>query len=160
MANDVEPLLLSLNLAHAGLLAGIPFLPAGKGALILILGGLAVLPFSLLWSRARAPPAPVLVGPRDAQWATGLQDVMTKAGVGPCRVLAVDAQRCIVSLASCGTCHRARLIQRRPHGCEAERRALQKGARPLVPAAVVREIACDPLGQGACTFEVRRGSAA
>ena len=132
-------------------LAALPFLPRGKGALILILGGLVVLPFSLLWSRISSK------NPRFVEWVAGIEDGAARLGLGPCTIVAADMARCVVSLAACPTCRQNR---RHAGPCERERRGLELAAKMLAPRATVVEVACNPSGQGACTFEIQRGRSA
>lgn len=132
------------TVGHAiDLLAALPFLPAGRGALILIFGGLAVLPVSLLLSRASALAL---------RWVAGLEQGVQERGLGPCRIVVADARSCVVRLAGCMTC-RTRPGQGGP--CESEARGLRLAASRRAPGAKVVEIACNPrLG---CTFVIHRG---
>lgn len=126
-------------------LAAVPFLPSGRGALILIFGGLAMMPLSLLWSRVSSW----------APWAGRVTKDAARLGLGPCRVLSRDRRRCVVALAACRTC------QEDGGGpCERERRALQLAIHTRAPQAFVVEVACNGARHGACTFEIRRGRAA
>ncbi len=124
------------------LLAGLPFLPAGRGALILIFGGLAVLPVSLLLSRASALAL---------RWVAGLAQEAAERGLGPCRIVVADARSCVVRLSECKTCRRPG--QGGP--CRREASGLRLAASRRAPGAKVVEIACNPrLG---CTFVIHRG---
>lgn len=125
--------------------AVLPFLPSGRGALILILGGVAMLPLSLLWSRLASPP-----------WTGGVERDAPRLGLGPCRVLARTRERCVVAVAACPTCSQA------GHGpCERERRALQLAIHARAPRARVVEVSCNGSRPGApkgtCIFEIHRG---
>lgn len=123
-------------------MAAVPFLPTGRGALILIFGGLAMLPLSLLGGRLGAVRA----------WSTGLERNAARLGLGPCRVMARDAARCVVLVAACPTC---RDQGRGP--CERERRALQLALHARAPDAQVVEVSCNAPRFKACVFEIRRG---
>lgn len=131
----------------AGGLAVLPFLPSGKGALILILGGLAVLPASLLWSR---------VSSGTQRWIAGLEQSAIRLGLGPCRVVSANVKSCVVLLTACPTC---RGQGRHAHPCSREQRALLQAVAPRAPGARVVEVSCNPRGRGACTFVVHRGRA-
>ena len=132
-----------LNEGLVWLWAMLPFLPSGRGALILMFGGLAMLPLSLLGSRIAAP------------WTSRVARDAARLGLGPCRVLARDRQRCLVALAACPTC-----IERGRGPCERERRALQLAIHNRAPQALVVEVSCNGARQGTCTFEIRRGRTA
>ncbi len=138
----MQPIELASHLA-----AAVPFLPAGKGATILILGGLAVLPLSLFMSR-------LATGTR---WIGGIEKRATRLGLGPCRIVTVDDQHCIVSLAACGTCAH-RTAGTGP--CERERSGLELTAQRRAPEASVTELRCSTAGQRGCTFEIYRGRSA
>jgi hypothetical protein len=126
-------------------LAALPFLPHGQGALILILGGLAVLPFSLLLSRASSGTQ---------RWVAGLEQGAVRLGLGPCRVLSANVHSCIVSLTACPTCC---ATGRHASPCSREARALQAVVGPRAPGARVFEVSCNRSGRGSCTFVVHRG---
>lgn len=125
--------------------AALPFLPAGKGALILILGGLAFLPASLLWSRTSAGTQ---------RWIAGIEQGAAGLGLGPCRVVSATVHRCIVVLSACPSCR-----TQGPHAspCSREQRHLLAAVQPRAPAARVVEVSCNPSGRGACAFVVYRG---
>lgn len=124
------------------LLAALPFLPAGRGALILILGGLAMLPISLLGSRLSS----------SLPWAARVEREALRLGLGPCRVVARDRGRCLVSLARCPTC-----LEDGGGPCERERRALELAIHSRAPRARVTEVSCTGSRRGPCTFEILRG---
>ena len=129
----------------AGGLAALPFLPSGKGALILILGGLAVLPASLLWSRASSGTQ---------RWVAGLEQAGLRLGLGPCRVVSASVSSCVVLLSACPTC------QGRGHDpgpCSREQLRLLEAVAQRAPGARVVEVSCNPRGRGSCTFVVHRG---
>lgn len=126
-------------------LAAVPFLPSGRGALILIFGGLAMLPLSLMLSRVASW----------APWAGRVAKDAARLGLGPCRVLSRDSSRCIVALGSCRTC-----TEDGGGPCDRERRALQLAIHARAPQASVVELSCNGARHGACTFEIRRGRAA
>lgn len=129
----------------ADALAALPFLPHGKGALILILGGLAVLPASLLWSRASAGTQ---------RWVAGLEKGAIRLGVGPCKVVSADVRSCVVLLPACPSC---RGLARKGAPCVREQRVLEAAVAPRAPGASVVEVSCNTGGRGACTFVVHRG---
>lgn len=123
-------------------LAALLFLPSGRGALILVFGGLAMLPLSLLGSRLSGV----------VPWTAGMERQALRLGLGPCRILVRDRTHCIVTLAACRTC--------REEGggpCDRERRALQLAIHARAPQAVVTELSCKDGRVGPCTFEIQRG---
>lgn len=125
--------------------AALPFLPAGKGALILILGGLALLPASLLWSRTSSGTQ---------RWIAGIEQGAAGLGLGPCRVVSADVNRCIVLLSACPSCR-----GQRSHAapCSREQRGLLAAVQARAPRARVVEVSCNPSGRGTCAFVVYRG---
>lgn len=127
----------------ANLLAALPFLPPGKGALILILGGLAVLPVSLLLSRTASGTQ---------RWIAGIEQGSHGLGLGPCRIVSADVHRCVVLITACRSCRSGA-----HSGCQDERQILERAVKPRAPDARVVEVACNPSGQGACTFVIHRG---
>ncbi|MEA3137757.1 MAG: hypothetical protein QOJ26_1071 [Thermoplasmata archaeon] len=133
----------------ADVLAALPFLPRGKGSLILILGGLAILPAALLLSRASSGTQ---------RWVAGLEQTAVGLGLGPCRVLAADLHKCVVLLTACPTCTGSGR-GRGSHGgpCVREQQALQLAIGPRAPGSRVVEIACNKAGRGACSFVIHRG---
>ena len=155
--------------------AGLRSLPPGKGALILILGGLVVLGLVLLFVRfgsASAHEAPrghprsearsfvaTLQGPKAFRavphWVSGLDGELDRRHLGHGRLLLADAGRCVIQLEGCASC---RTAGSRMHACERERSAIEALVRAGAPGARVSEIACDVAGQGRCTFEIFRGS--
>ncbi len=66
-----------------GALAAVPFLPNGKGALILILGGLAMLAFSLFIARLSSGPVPPSTFGLVAQRRSNVAPVVFRAITGP-----------------------------------------------------------------------------
>jgi hypothetical protein len=164
--------------AQAIVLALLPFLPAGRGALILIFGGLLVLPLSLLMSgapRRPAPAQPILFTPTAAPappippatspsvalpvpvafpasprpWAgTGLERAIRRA-VGATQLLAAAPGHYVVRLGRCDSCNR------RLAGCERERAALARAVAPYLQQAQVAERACAQRGRREpCTFDI------
>lgn len=123
----------------------LPFLPSGKGALILILGGLAVLPASLLWSRASSGTQ---------RWIAGIEQGAFRLGLGPCRVVSASVSSCVILLTSCPSC---RGQGRHAAPCSREQQRLLQAVTPRAPGARVIEVSCNPRGRGACTFVVHRG---
>ena len=138
-------MLLTLATHLADGAAVLPFLPSGKGALILILGGLAVLPASLLWSRASSGTQ---------RWIAGLEQSAVRLGLGPCRVVSANVTSCVVLLTACPTC---RTQGRHAHPCSREQQGLLQAVAGRAPAARVIEVSCNPRGRGSCTFVVHRG---
>lgn len=134
-----------LHALAQAVLAALPFLPSGRGALILILGGLAMLPVSLFGSRMAAA----------LPWAARVEREALRLGLGPCRVVSRDRDRCLVSISRCRTC-----LEQGPGPCDRERRALELAIHARAPQARVTEVSCKA-GQagshGPCTFEIRRG---
>ena len=126
-------------------LAALPFLPHGKGALILILGGLLLLPASLLWLMAMSGPQ---------RWIAGVELGAVRLGMGPCRIVSANARSCVVVVKACPTCRENR---RHKGPCVRERLGLQIAVGARAPAAKVVEISCNRLGRGACTFMIHRG---
>ncbi|MHB1262001.1 MAG: hypothetical protein ACYC2H_09835 [Thermoplasmatota archaeon] len=129
----------------ADALAAVPFLPQGKGALILILGGLAVLPASLLWSRASTGTQ---------RWVTGIEQGASRLGLGPCKVVSADLRSCIVLLTACPSC---RGHTRKGAPCTREQHALEAAVASRAPGASAVEVSCNTGGRGSCTFVVHRG---
>lgn len=125
------------------LLVAAPFLPRGKGALILILGGLALLPAALLLSRSNSGVK---------RWTIGIEQRAVQHGLGPCQILQANLQTCLVAVRSCRSC--GGVGGQGP--CKREEQALLLAVRPRAPAARVREVACNPR-RGSCTFLVFRG---
>jgi hypothetical protein len=144
--------------AEAFVLQVLPFLPPGRGALILILGGLLVLPVSLLMSRvgsrsgqAVAPLAfiPVAAPPAARPWAgTGIERAIRQA-VGGTQLLSAAPGHYVVQLNRCDSC-----IRRVP-GCGHERDAIERAVAPYLAAARVSERLCaQERRRAACTFDI------
>lgn len=144
-AGCADPTMLLTRLADG--VAALPFLPAGKGALILILGGLALLPASLLWSRT---------SPGQQRWTAGIEQGAASLGLGPCRVVSASVHRCIVLLPACPSCR-----AQGPHAwpCTREQGVLLAAVQARAPGARVVEVSCNPSGRGSCAFVVYRGRA-
>lgn len=126
-------------------LAAAPFLPRGKGALILMLGGLALLPAALLLSRSKSGTQ---------RWTIGIEQRALQQGLGACQILQSDLRTCLVAVRSCRSCGG----QGGRGPCKREEQALLAAVRPRAPGARIREVSCNPL-RGSCTFLVFRGSA-
>lgn len=131
----------------ANFLASLPFLPNGKGALILIFGGLAVLPASLLWSTVSSR----------GQWATGIEPGAARLGLGRCRVSSADGASCVVLLTACAGCKGR---PQRARSCDREANALLDLVLARAPNAKVVEVSCGRPHPGACTFVIQRGRSA
>lgn len=149
-------------------LQALPFLPAGRGALILILGGLVVLPLSLLLSGpgktavvpANGRPRPAHASPARASapagrpqgargWVgTGLERALRQA-VGWTELLEAAPGHYVVRLGRCGSC------AARAPACETERSALEGAVGPYLRGARVAESACVQWGGRGCTFDIR-----
>lgn len=149
-------------------LAAPPFLPPGRGGLILIMGGLAMLAvalFSLSVSPRSYPgfvhtPRAVFATAMSAssrtsasqpavQWPQYVQNAAVSEGLGQPLVLAVQGTRCTLLIEHCRSC------RRRKRHCTRERRALQRAARRLSRHAEVREVSCNIDRRHACAFELR-----
>jgi hypothetical protein len=126
-------------------LAAAPFLPHGKGALILIFGGLAALPFALAWSR---------VTPGVQRWTVGIEQRAIQQGLGPCQIDDANLHNCVVTLTACPC--RARVG--RATGCLRELEVLRLAVRPRAPRARVVEVSHDRARRGVCTFLIFRGA--
>lgn len=163
-------------------IAALPFLPRGKGATILILGGILVLGLAFLLTlfspgrangsrasrsahngAATALAVPIVVrGPSAALndkrlgWSGPLIRGVAHAGVQGMTILAVEPERVVVRLDRCRTCERqsSRRLQ-----CEPERRLFVRMGRATGQHVEVAELLCRQQGQGTCVFEIDRGSA-
>ena len=147
------------------MLAALPFLPAGKGGLILILGGLSVLATALFWAifrddrrsgpgavgRARDPDAWT-----DGDWVGMLQGRARQAGVGNVRLLAHGSRGCRILVEGCASCRRGRRGPGRRR-CVGVRRWLEAVVRTFARRARVLEVSCNAGGRGACAFEIDLG---
>lgn len=177
-----------LALHHLLLIFGArPFLPHGKGALILILGGMVVLCFSLLWSfltPARRGPFPAR--PSSGRVVSGAHPGRALATPPPASPVAVAVAyqgtpwiRAVLATAGRAGLGRAELRlsgpgrhvivlsncrscrgRRRGFGCEHERGMLEHVMRAFAPHGRVVETACNSASTGACTFELRPGATA
>jgi hypothetical protein len=127
------------------LLAAAPFLPHGKGALILILGGLAALPLGLLWSRASTG---------QQRWTVGLEQRAHQQGLGPLQILEANLHTCVVTLVACPSCR-----AKGSHAalCSRELEGLRLAVRPRAPQARVVEVGHDLAHRGSCSFLITRG---
>lgn len=165
-------------------LGAVPFLPRGKGALILILGGLAALVLSLLWSVV-APRSHHRVAPR----ATGSRPKVRIAprGLATRAAAARNAEqvhmdpgafwvRTVMSTAAHAGLGRPALVEsepgrhtilltdcctcrnrRRGHGCERERGILERAMKSFAPRGRAVELACNTGRRGSCTFVLLPG---
>ena len=173
----MEPLFAAeLLLAVMGAL---PFLPRGKGAAILIMGGMALLAFSLCWSmlvlrtarstlrsqaRARgsprqapSPPAGHTPGPVmgiRVPWLGTVLATAVRSGIGEPQITRLETNRQVLRLDNCRACRG----RRGAPGCERERAALERVLCAMSPHAEVTEIACNTDRKGACTFELWTGA--
>lgn len=157
-----------------------PFLPAGRGGLILILGGLNMVVVALLLLLASSPsraPAPVgmsgarrrQVAPRPRGGPAGggarrsapsmdertrrlVQGAMHRQ-IGSPHVLVAARDRCTLRLHGCRGCE----SRGAAHGCARERTALQEIGYGIAPGTRVREFACRGRGDDGCWFEVTWG---
>lgn len=159
---------LRFHLAQA--LAASPMLPPGRGGLILILGGLAMLAFALfvlfvtprslpdgsrVSSGAAGQAAALAFGARrrfasstPRRWHTLLCSLVAKKGLDRVELWHTDRRGCIVAVSGCQSC------QRRKRQCRRERRVLLRAARRMVRSAEVREVCCRVEGKPVCAFEV------
>ncbi len=162
--------------------AALPFLPRGKGALILMLGGMLVLTFSLLWSFVtprrqgaqglqtgtrvipnvlpgeflRPPGAPARDRVRfDAgtYWIRSVLSTAARAGLGRPELVQSGPGRHVIRLSNCRSCHE----RRRGAGCEEERGTLEQVMQTFAPRGRVVELSCSVGTPIACTFELRPG---
>lgn len=177
----------AFDLVLAGVFGAIPFLPRGKGALILIFGGMAVLTFSLLWSSvlhrrsaaiepdvqdttstrptrgslsirlAETPPPPLGVPP-DTRVAWLRTVMATAARAGLGQAELVQSES-LRHVVLLTNCRACR-GRRRGSGCEHERRLLEQIMRTFAPQGRVVELTCNAGRRGACTFELRSGAPA
>lgn len=165
------------------LLGAFSFLPRGKGALILILGGMVVLTFSLLLSsfvrrrsaddmegrsgsrkarparnsfatRPVAPAAGGISSPAPEPWMRAVMATASRAGLGRPELLESEPLRHVVFLADCRACRG----RRRGSGCEHERSILERVMRTFAPQGRVVELTCNADRRGGCTFELRPGA--
>lgn len=164
--------------------AALPFLPRGKGALILILGGMAALALALLWS---------FLGPRPHRDRTS-RPTRSRPMVGVAHgglvaraVATRDANqaimdpgapwvRTVISTAVHAELGKPKLIQsepgrhtihlsncrtcrtrRRGHGCEQERGILERAVKTFAPRGRVVEVKCSTDPRGSCTFVLLPG---
>lgn len=160
-------------------LGALPFLPRGKGAAILILGGMALLAFSLCWSmlvlrsarstlriqartrnhprqtpRPTAAKTPSLVMGIRVPWLGTLLATAVRSGLGEPEIIGVEPNRQVLRLDNCRGCRG----RQKSSGCERERADLERVIRSLSPNAEVTETACNLGRKGACNFELRTGA--
>lgn len=150
------------------LLLDVPFLPPGRGGLILIFGGISMLSCALWFLMVAPAPIPDgakhpsggvgrLVGQTQrsmdavvpvlpGSWHQSLQFRAAAAGIGQLTFQAVGNRRCVVVIGSCRSC------QRRRAACEHERRCLERSARCLDRRARVEEICCRVQDRPQCAF--------
>lgn len=178
---------LSFSAALGSALAALPFLPRGKGALILILGGIMILALSLFWSLFRprrgqatqqgktqpreqaarldsSAPGPWADAP--ARFGAALQ--FGASWVGALMVTAARAGLGRPELLTSDPLRHVLLLAdcrscrrpRRGSGCEYERDALERVMRAFEPNGRVIELVCNQHRGGACTFELRPGATA
>jgi len=159
-----------------------PFLPLGKGALILIFGGALMITVSFVWIGIRPhsrvileadleprphvsftsmvleprPPRPIKAPAADASWSASFQERAMTIGLPHMEVVTAGPDRCVMIVRHCPSCERLG-----PHegGCENERARLERVAHVDIPDAFVTEVTCDLMHSGACVFQVRRGRA-
>lgn len=154
-------------------------LPPQEGALILVLGGAAVLAISLVFALARGGsrlqhrthPTPS-VGPRPKRSADGSADTSApprtrlakhrlliktaaRAGVGTPQVVTGNPGPRDLLLVDCLNC--------RPSGdesaCEWKRSSLEQALRQFDPRGRVVKVSCQPDEPRACIFEIQTGDA-
>lgn len=151
-------------------------LPPEEGALILVLGGTAVLAISLVFALARggsrlqrpSQPTPS-VGPRPKRPTAepanpparprsrlARQKVLLKsaarAGVGTPQLVTDTPGPNALILVDCLNCRSAE-----EGSCEWKRESLEKALRQFDPAGRVDRVSCQPRGPRACIFEIQTG---
>ncbi len=161
------------------------FLPAGKGASILILGGIAMVVISLSialyrpaakhrppgssWEAARSGTGPNGAGGSwarfssahaapvpDPAWLTGLRKALAKSEVGELVLLSEPSGRRAVALPACSG------SEARQGGptCDRAHELILSGLRAVEPEGRVVAVSCKAEGGQACVFEIRIGGTA
>lgn len=171
----------------AAVLGALPFLPMGKGALILIAGGGVVMAFSLVWSlfSRRADPASIAahaprrrprimprrtVAPANhAPWLVSHSQALPPVERWMTSVMSNVARQGLgrPRLVSAEPGHQVLFMvgcrscsDRRPDatGCDRERAVLEEELRAFAPTGRVVETRCDETRtQGGCTFDLWTG---
>lgn len=170
-------------ICQARVLAALPALPHGKGASILILGGLLMLTVALVWSMlqptvlpashdapgdrrqhrpvAQTAPQPSGAMPHvdwNAPQATHRLEPLLEAarqrGIGRMTVLATWPGRSLVRLDECPSCRRHANPGKE---CREAARMLREAAQQLGDQVTTEERRCRSRGHGACVFEVAWG---
>lgn len=164
------------------LVQALPFLPRGKGATILLLGGLAVLCSSLLWSLARprgrpsagssgrwgnaglaairSLPSPTRLGSpsgdakQQPRWLRAVMSDASRQGMAGIRLVQAGRNHAVLRPLACASC---RLGSRPMHGCERERSILDRLLAAHARGGRVVEVACSATGRTPCSFELRAG---
>lgn len=151
-------------------------LPPEEGALILVLGGTAVLAISLVFAlvrggsrlQQRSQPTPT-VGPRPKRPNAEPADPPTKprsrltqhevllksaarAGVGTPQLVTDNPGPNALVLVDCLSC---RAMEE--GSCEWKRETLEKALRQFDPAGRVYQVSCHPEDPRACIFEIQTG---
>lgn len=188
MTSDAAAALGDMRQLLGGGEGAVPFLPAGKGALILVLGGFVMLGLALLAAlfapRPTSLPVPLRrnlirqTAPVSFMSATppAQPQGLVRAGANAPNGWAWAFERAAEQLpmgqghvvdadgARCvyvlDRCASCVRHTRGRHGCERERNALQRAIQRLEPRALVSETACDVNGRATCTFEIRRNATA
>lgn len=163
-------------------IATIRFLPLGKGAVILMLGGFLMLMITLLWSLMMPRPGPVGTGPRQVatgrappramfgpgggavatrpvarpRWLVSVDTAARRARLGHVEVVGSSAGRPRLRLTECQSCRGRGSIE----GCTAERDVIGRAVVVTEPEATVVEVSCRAHDGETCVFEVRTGAEA
>lgn len=165
-------------------LGAAPFLPQGKGALILILGGMATLALALLWSffgprphrgaMLRPTRSRPMIGVAHGGLVTrtvaarGANPTIMDSGAPWVRTVmstAVHAELGKPALVhsesgrhtiQLSNCRTCR-TRRRGNGCEHERGILERAVKTFAPRGRVVELTCNSDPRGTCTFVLLPG---
>lgn len=149
-------------------LLALPFLPVGRGALILILGGVSTLSLSLILLLVRPRRIPdgakqpsggagrmaglverTLRGPlkvKPGSWHHALQVRAAAGGIRNLNFQVAEGNHCLVLVEGCVSCRRGR------NGCDRERRTIERAIRVLHRRARVVEVSCRLSNKPQCAF--------
>jgi hypothetical protein len=142
------------------LFPGSMFLPTGKGALILLVGGMLIVGASLMWrSWSRPAPRPtrrtpvvgrpVSQGPAAVSLAARLGTLTTDPGGPMERIEPYGSRSLVITLRACRPLRASGALH-----CERERTTLQAQLHSLQLSAHVRELGCADFGEPQCRFVV------
>lgn len=133
---------------------GARFLPAGRGGLILMLGGFSMLLWSLFalsW-RGNGIPEGARVSGRDlwghqhsvdASWSRILARDLQRRGLGDLRMIPIGATSCALLLPAAGK-----------DRCKSAQRRIRRSARRIDRHANVQEVHCGRSDHGPCRFAI------